>query len=42
MAMNFCVGPVSRVLTIAKSLPGSHLPSVIIPSAQSWNPPPKS
>ncbi|OUZ03442.1 hypothetical protein B0172_02360 [Mycobacterium avium subsp. paratuberculosis] len=34
MAMNFWVGPVSRALTIAKSLPGSQRPSVIMASPQ--------
>ena len=42
IAMNFCVGPVSRAVTIAKSLPGSHWPSVIMESPQCWKPPPKS
>lgn len=42
MAMNFWVGPVSRALTIAKSLPGSQRPSVIMASPQCWKPPPKS
>ena len=42
MAMNLLVGPVSRAVTIAKSLPGSQWPSVIMASPQCAKPPPKS
>ena len=39
--MNRGTGPSGDVAP-AKSLPGSHSPSVVIPASQWWNPPPKS
>jgi hypothetical protein len=40
--MNFCVGDSAGAVAAAKSLPGSHSPSVVSPSSQWWKPPPKS
>jgi NAD(P)-dependent dehydrogenase (short-subunit alcohol dehydrogenase family) len=40
--MNLGIGPMLGALAITKSLPGSHSPSVVMPSSQWWNPPAKS
>ena len=42
MLMNFWVGESSGAVAIAKSLPGSHSPSVARYSSQCSKPPPKS
>ena len=40
--MNFWVGEISGAVANAKSLPGSHAPSLAIMSSQALKPPPKS
>ena len=42
MLMNCCVGASCGAVENAKSLPGSHRPSVVMYSSQCSNPPPKS
>ena len=42
MLISFCVGDSCGAVAIAKSLPGSHLPSVVMNSSQWRKPPPRS
>ncbi len=42
MLISFWVGAISGDVAIAKSLPASHAPSVVICASQWWKPSPKS